>query len=192
MTVKHTTHPKCPECGRGHLVPFTRDETLDFDLGEEIIKVYAREVPVERCDSCGLIASGPAAAKVRHEALCRAAGLLTPAEIKAIRERFGWSQQHMADLTDLGVATISRWERGRLLQNRNNNTVLLAIRDCLAFREYLEGLLAKKTRKQTPDPVGGNGTVPRTKLRCFVPDEAELKRNETAGRDLLRHSPCVA
>jgi DNA-binding transcriptional regulator YiaG len=101
--------------------------------------------------------SGPAAAKVRHEALCRATGLLTPAEIKAIREQFGWSQEHLADLTDFGVATISRWERGRLLQNRSNNKFLQAIRDCSPFREYLEGLLAPKTGNEGPGTAGDNG-----------------------------------
>src|SRR2546421_10851955 len=109
MTVNPTTRPKCPECEPGYLVPFTRDEELDYDLGEETIKVIARDVPVERCDVCGMIASGPAAAKVRHEAVCRAVGLLTPSEIKALREQFGWSQQDLAELTDFGVATVSRW-----------------------------------------------------------------------------------
>src|SRR4051812_2013872 len=127
MTTPPSRGPKCPECEHGHLVPFTRDEEFDYDLGDETIKVIARDVPVERCNSCGTIASGPAAARVRHEAVCRAAGLLTPSEIKALREKFGWSQQHLADLTDFGIATISRWERGRLLPNRSNNKVLQAI-----------------------------------------------------------------
>jgi putative zinc finger/helix-turn-helix YgiT family protein len=160
MTVNLVPGPKCPECETGHLVPFTRDEELDYDLGEETIKVLARNVPVERCDTCGMIASGPAAARVRHEALCRAAGLLTPTEIKALREQFGWSQQHLADLTDFGIATISRWERGRLLPNRSNNKVLQALRDCPPFRQYLEELLAAKSRKQEPGTAGDSGAVP--------------------------------
>jgi putative zinc finger/helix-turn-helix YgiT family protein len=136
--------PKCPECNRGRLRSLTRTEEFDFDLGEETVKVRVENVPVERCDQCGEVISGPAAARLRDEAICRAAGLLTPAEIKAIRESFGWSQQHLADLTGFGIATISRWERGRLMQNRSNNKVLLALRDCAEFREYLEGLLAGK------------------------------------------------
>jgi putative zinc finger/helix-turn-helix YgiT family protein len=150
MTANLSPGPKCPECERGHLVPFTRDEELDYDLGEETIKVIAKNVPVERCDVCGMIASGPAAAKVRHEALCRAAGLLTPDEIKAIREKFGWSQQDLADLTDFGVATISRWERGRLLPNRSNSKVLQAIRDCPPFREYLESVTRPPIKRIRP------------------------------------------
>ena len=56
------TGPKCPQCEHGFLVPFSRDEEFDYDLGEESIKVVAKDVPVERCDSCGMVASGPAAA----------------------------------------------------------------------------------------------------------------------------------
>ncbi len=157
----------CPECGRGRLIPFTRDEEFDFDLGDEVVKVRAENVPVEKCDACGEVFSGPAAAKVRHEAICRAAGLLAPSEIKEIRERFGWTQQHLADLTAFGIATVSRWERGRLLQNRSNNKVLVALRDCPPFREYLEGLLAAKTRKQEPGSDGGNGAPAVSVNRVF-------------------------
>jgi putative zinc finger/helix-turn-helix YgiT family protein len=170
---------KCPECGQGQLLPLTRTEEFDFDLGDETVRVRAENVPVEQCDKCGEVMSGPAAARVRHEAICRAAGLLTPSEIKAIRENFGWSQQHLADLTDFGIATISRWERGRLLQNRSNNKVLQAIRDCGPFREYLEGLLASKTRKHEPDLADGNEAGRAPRLRLLVPDEKQRKLNNT-------------
>src|SRR5207237_5357933 len=83
-----------------------------FDLAGEIVKVRAENVPIQKCDKCGEVLSGPATASVRHEAVCRAAGLITPSEIKALRERFGWTQQQLADLTDFGIATVSRWEAG--------------------------------------------------------------------------------
>jgi putative zinc finger/helix-turn-helix YgiT family protein len=145
---RNTAAPKCPECKQGQLVAFTRNEEFDFDLGDETVKVRAENVPVEKCDKCGEVLSGPAAAWVRHEAICRAAGLLTPSEIKAIREKFGWLQQHLADLTGLGIATISRCERGRLMQNRSTNVILLGLRDCAPFREYRERLLAGKTMQK--------------------------------------------
>ena len=73
----------CPTCGKGKLHAIVRTEELDFDLGNgEMVKVRAENVPVEKCDKCGEVLSGIAAAKVRDEALRRAAGLLTPAEIK--------------------------------------------------------------------------------------------------------------
>ena len=56
--------------------------------------------------------------RLQHAAVCRALGLLTPAEIQAIRERLGPTQAEFAQLTGIGEATISRWERGRILPNR--------------------------------------------------------------------------
>jgi YgiT-type zinc finger domain-containing protein len=82
---------KCPECGKGQLIALTRTEEFDFDLGEEKVKVRAESVPVQQCDRCGEVLSGLAAAKVRHEAVCRAAGLLTPTEYKSIREQLEWA-----------------------------------------------------------------------------------------------------
>jgi putative zinc finger/helix-turn-helix YgiT family protein len=131
------TYGTCPECGKGQLVGLTRTEEFDFDLGDGTIKVRAENVPVKKCDVCGEVMSGPDAAQVRHEAVCRAAGLLTPAEYRAIREGLGWSQQYLADLTGFGAATVSRAERGRLLPNRSFDKVLRALRDCPPFREYL-------------------------------------------------------
>jgi putative zinc finger/helix-turn-helix YgiT family protein len=149
----------CPECGQGHLFSLTRTEEFDFDLGDETIKVRAENVPIKQCDKCGEVLIGPAAANAEHEAICRAAGFLLPFEIKAIREKLGWSQQHMADLTGFGIETVSRLERGRLLQNRSNDMVLQAIRDCPAFREYLEGLLASKTGKPEVEMTKRNGVA---------------------------------
>jgi putative zinc finger/helix-turn-helix YgiT family protein len=179
------TGPKCPECEHGFLVPFIRDEEFDYDLGDESIKVVAKDVPVERCDSCGIVASGPAAAKVRHEAVCRAAGFLTPTEYKSIREQRGWSQQHLADLTGCGVATVARAERGRIMPNRSYDKVLRALRDCTAFREYLQGLLAAgrgsgtggspaEAKRQEARPAVGNGKTPGPTLRVLkVPTQEQ-------------------
>src|SRR4051794_12129893 len=111
---------QCPECGRGTLRTMLRTEDFEFDLGSDgLIKVHAVNVPIEKCDICGEEISGPSAARIRDEALRQAAGLLTPLEIKAVRDKFGWSQQYLSDLTDFGIAMISCWEHGRLLQNRS-------------------------------------------------------------------------
>src|SRR5262249_27233888 len=140
-----TSESRCSMCGHSPLEPKLIDKTFEYGADNETITVTARHVPVRLCANCGEVYSGPEAARVEHEAICQALGLMTPAEIKALRERFGWSQQYLADLTDFGIATVSRWERGRLLQNKSANKVLQALRDCSAFRDYLEELLAAKT-----------------------------------------------
>lgn len=132
-----TIGPLCPECGKGRLVDLVRPEDFEFDLGEEKLQVRAENVPIQQCDQCGEVLSGPAAAKVRHDAICRAAGFLAPSGYKEIRDSLGWSQQHLADITGISIATIGRVEQGRLLPSRIFDTTLLGIRDCPEFRAFL-------------------------------------------------------
>jgi putative zinc finger/helix-turn-helix YgiT family protein len=105
---------RCPSCGHQPLeVRRIRDE-FEYGPDDEHITVVAEAVPVLVCPACGEVLYGPEAAAIRHQAICRALGLLSPAEIKSLRERLGPDQEDFARLTGIGVATLSRWERGRL------------------------------------------------------------------------------
>lgn len=57
----------------------------------------------------------------------RRLGLLTPAEIKQVRERTGLSAVDMAQLLGVGDKTYTRWENGRSLQNKSNDTLIRLI-----------------------------------------------------------------
>jgi putative zinc finger/helix-turn-helix YgiT family protein len=100
------------------------DDAFDFLSDDGLIHVVAQDVPFEWCPHCGERLGGPDAAAVRHRAICKALGLLTPEEIRGIRDRLGMTQAEFSGLTGIGEATISRWERGRLLQNRANDRYL--------------------------------------------------------------------
>src|SRR6516225_9390459 len=106
---------RCPTCNTGLLRDKLVTERIEFEVDGKTKMVVAENVPVSECDNaaCGERLSGPEAARIRHEAICRAFGLLTPREIQAIRDRLELSQERFAELTGIGVATISRWERGR-------------------------------------------------------------------------------
>jgi putative zinc finger/helix-turn-helix YgiT family protein len=105
----------------------TITDHFDYDGDNGPIHIEAKGVPVKECPSCGEVFLGPEAGRIRHNAICRALGLLAPDEIKSIREGLGQSQEEFADLTGIGVATISRWERGRLLQSRAHDRYLRLI-----------------------------------------------------------------
>ena len=115
---------KCPSCGLAELRPRVVDESFEFGAEDGSIVVEARSVPVEICAHCGEPLSGREAALIRHRAICAALGLLTPEEIKGTRDALNLSQTEFARLTGIGEATISRWERGRLLQNRAHDRYL--------------------------------------------------------------------
>jgi HTH-type transcriptional regulator/antitoxin MqsA len=114
---------RCPVCGKGYLERRLITDRFEYDGGKQSRKgkrqvtVVAENVPVRVCTHCQETFSGPEAGLVRNRAICRALGLLTPEEICSIRERLKRSQADFAKLTGIGEATISRWERGRLLQS---------------------------------------------------------------------------
>jgi putative zinc finger/helix-turn-helix YgiT family protein len=110
---------RCPNCGHSPLREETITDRFEYKPdGEEPLTVEVADVPVEVCPKCGEKYLGPAAVRVQHAAVCQALGLLTPAEIQAIRERLGPTQAEFARLTGIGEATLSHWERGRILPNR--------------------------------------------------------------------------
>src|SRR5205807_9610189 len=115
---------------------------------------------------------------IRHEAICRALRLLTPAAIRAIRERLGPSQEQFAQLTGIGKATISRWECGRLLQNRalDNYLRLLAHSgEAVRFLEHLHDPEQEAERPPKPESSSLRPRFPRlrdpsaslVRARCF-------------------------
>ncbi|MCI0455649.1 MAG: type II toxin-antitoxin system MqsA family antitoxin [Gemmataceae bacterium] len=118
-----TEQPKAPKrcsiCGHSPLRETTITDRFEYGAeGETPLTIEAHDVPVEVCDKCGERYLGPAAARAHHLAVCRAVGLMTPDEVRSLRERFGPTQAEFARLTGIGEATISRWERGRLLPSR--------------------------------------------------------------------------
>jgi uncharacterized protein YqeY len=64
----------------------------------------------------------------------------SPEEIRAVRERLDLSQAEFGQLTGIGVATLSRWERGRMIQNRAMDCylrLLAAVPDAVRVLERL-------------------------------------------------------
>jgi putative zinc finger/helix-turn-helix YgiT family protein len=154
---------KCPTCGRQQLVPRLIREEFDYGPGEERVKVVAENVPVLVCEACQETLYGPEAARVRHQAICRALRLLTPDEIKTVRESLGKSQAEFAQMTGIGVATLSRWERGRLIQTR-------------ALDSYLRLLQALPEAVSLLESMRSVGTSEADCFRSLELDEATKAR----------------
>ena len=76
------------------------------------------------------------------------AARLCGGQINALRERLGRNQAEFAELTGIGVATLSRWERGRLLQTRALDRYLRVLDALPQAIQVLESL-QKPTRAST-------------------------------------------
>lgn len=143
MKTKKNARRRCPSCGRGWLKPTT--VTDRFEHGEDGVlrPVVVKNVPVEVCTECNEMFRGPEASKRHHEAICRTFGFLTPDDILELREKtLQLTQEEFARVTGIGLATISRWERGRLVQNRAMDRYLRVLREHPGSVRYLKSLSA--------------------------------------------------
>ena len=134
--------PECECCPTGRLETRFIPETIEHESEGGTIAIQADRVPVSVCDTCGSVFITGETAKARHEYVCRAVGAITPAEIKALRERHGLSQHDLSRIAGFGEASISRWERGRLLPSPSNSKFLKVL---LQHPQIVESLLGPQT-----------------------------------------------
>jgi putative zinc finger/helix-turn-helix YgiT family protein len=175
----HSEHPaeqeqRCPTCNVGWLRDKVITDRFEYEVDGKTKTVVAEGVPVRECDNpeCRERLSGPEAGRIRHEAICRAFRLLTPREIQAIREKLGPSQERFAQLTGIGVATISRWERGRLLQNRAMDNYLRLVALSEENVRFLEGL-----REPEPAPAAPPNRI-EGRFRCLQGRDEDERREQ--------------
>lgn len=114
--------PTCFECDapantewREHIFPYGLD-----DSAPELTV----NLPVRICSSCGFEFLDHEAEILKHEAVCVHLGVLSPKEIRAIREAYGLSRSEFAQVTGLGEATLNRWENGIKIQTLANDRYL--------------------------------------------------------------------
>lgn len=112
MAIKKMTCPR----GHGDMESKRIKRTTNFrgvDIG------YETDIYV--CTECGLeaatVAQGGATQRAISDAYRKKMNLLTGEEIRTLRRQRGLSQQGLADLINVGVASIKRWETG-LIQSK--------------------------------------------------------------------------
>ncbi|MCU0634205.1 MAG: hypothetical protein MUE41_04970 [Gemmatimonadaceae bacterium] len=140
------------------------------------VRLSGMSVEVERglfrCDRCGdvqrTLEQRDAAEKTAIERIREAHQLLTPREIRQLREGLGLTTQQLADLcygSPRGV--VEGWEKGRYLQNREADALLRSLTD----RAVLEARAAKAgvTLPEQPNLLGVVGTeAPREPVEAPV------------------------
>jgi predicted RNA-binding Zn-ribbon protein involved in translation (DUF1610 family) len=98
-TVQSLVGKTCPTCGIGRLELVSVDDEFTFLSEFGLLTVTAHDVPFEQCPICGERLSGHDAAMISHKAICKVLGLLTPDEIRAVRDRLAMSQVEFSKLT---------------------------------------------------------------------------------------------
>jgi DNA-binding transcriptional regulator YiaG len=134
-------------------------EVFEYGEDEDPVIVRTEYVPTENSDFCGESFSGPQAAKIRHEAIGKALGLLSPREIRALREGLGQSLERFATLIGVKTDRLSQWENGTAWQCRTADRLLRLLGTRHENVQHLETLvnfspgLAENRAPEVPAPA---------------------------------------
>lgn len=116
---------KCPMCGKVASSQIVENREVSAD-DDGTLLAYQDELMA--CGACGeryyTYKQSLSSSRARAGALRRHAGLLTPEEIRAFREREGLTQAQLESVLGTGPKTVVRWERGTVCQSRAADRLL--------------------------------------------------------------------
>lgn len=148
------TQELCPLCGEGHV-------SVHSEMVESEYKAQKTMLPLlyKQCDACGSDFAGAAESKRNKRALMawrkQVDGLLTGAEITALRKQYKLTQAQAAKLFGGGPVAFSKYENDDVVQSESMDTLLrLVLRSKAVFR----ALVAEKNMEA--DFVVESITVP--------------------------------
>ena len=149
---------RCPQCGARWLLPARQSREVVADDGVRL--TYADELTA--CLSCGeryyKHQQSLASSRARAAVLRKHAGLLTPDEIRAFRERHRLTQAQLEALLGTGPKTVVRWEKGTVCQSRAADRLLRLL---IVNPKNVEFLAARGGPDDPAVAAGSPGDGPR-------------------------------
>ena len=133
----------CPLCGTEEVTTSWEPHVFDYGSGESVAELSVN-VPVRSCASCEIEFLDETAEGLKHEAVCKHLGVLTPAEIRRIRKEHGMSRAAFAQVTGLGEACLNRWENGLNIQTHANDRYLRLLKHPRIVRELALRLMVRR------------------------------------------------
>lgn len=144
----HPTLRECPLCG-GSVVTFSGD--IRIRVGKRAVTVASDHDVCTACEEAFYAPGQLEALEQRASSAIRDEdGLLSPAEIRAIRESMGLSQAGLEQLLGVGAKTVVRWERGTVVPNRATDNLLRTIEAVPAAAQFLRSRSERTQRPMTP------------------------------------------
>jgi len=114
----------CPICANGKMKKVKAPYQANY--GGQPVSLSSAEM--FRCSNCGERVFDPDQAEALSVAVKNSVrqmfGLLSPDEILAIRQKLGMTQVELEDIFGQGPKVVTRWESGRVIQNKNADTIL--------------------------------------------------------------------
>lgn len=113
----------CPICARPGVSTSWIDHSFLYGSGESAVELVAN-IPVRRCEDCDFDFLDEVAERIKHEAVCERFGVMSPSDIRSLREGNGMTRAKFAHLTGIGEASLNRWENGINIQSHANDRYL--------------------------------------------------------------------
>ncbi|MEN6308982.1 MAG: type II TA system antitoxin MqsA family protein [Anaerohalosphaeraceae bacterium] len=114
----------CPICGAKALIKKTGEYRFDPPANIPGGIIVIPNSVWEECEACREVVLSPELLEKLEEQRYVRLGLLTPAEIRAIREKAGLTQAQISEKLGIGEKTYTRWESGKLLQNKSSDNLI--------------------------------------------------------------------
>lgn len=154
---------ECAECGSERIETHMEDYSFSYGHGASRVDLSAK-VPIRTCQNCGFTYRDSVADAICHDTICEHLKVMKPSQIKGLRKMHHLTQAELAEITGLGEATISRWERGILIQNQACDRYLYLL-------GYVDNLNRLRGRReiQAPLETATRGASSETGLTRQVP-----------------------
>ena len=144
---KCTNMRECPICGEQGFCERRGEFRFDPPPNIPAGTIVIADAVWEECEACGEQIIGHELDQALDAESRRRQGLLSPSEIKAIRERVGLSQAQIAGLMGVGSKTYTRWETGKSIQNKSNDNLIRLINQDPSVLARLEAQRRPDRRK---------------------------------------------
>lgn len=122
----------CSECGSSNIKTKEEEYKFEYGVGKEAVELKVI-VPLRTCGNCGCSFLDGEAEDLCHKEICRHLGVMSPSQIKDLRKLYNLTQAEFCRITKLGEATMSRWERGVLIQNAAYDNYMFLLKLPLNF-----------------------------------------------------------
>lgn len=117
----------CPLCGHDTRETVQGTFTMEVPTNVPGGPIVVENATWEHCHQCDENVIGhelnQAIERVQYQRL----GLLTPEQIRQIREKSGLTATEMSQLLNAGDKSFTRWENGKSIQNKSTDTLLRLI-----------------------------------------------------------------
>src|SRR5262245_17959795 len=109
---------RCMNCLKQEVYPETITYAAEIKHDGRLHHFEVPELRIPKCKACGNLTFSVSVDDQIIAALRTHLKLLTPKQIKAGRKALGLASKELAQRLGVAAATVSRWEKGHLIQSR--------------------------------------------------------------------------